>query len=186
LNALKFLRNFYFCHFSKPVADRALYRLLRKTPMKSLVEIGLGNLTRTKRLLEFALDKTPLEELRYAGIDLFEGRSAENPGVPLKQAHKQLKPLGIRVQLLPGDPLSALARSANALTKTDLLIVSADVDADSLAKAWFYVPRMLHDQSIVLVEERGETPEKAQFRQLKRLEIEQLASGAARTMRRAA
>jgi hypothetical protein len=45
---------------------------------------------------------------------------------------------------------------------------------------------MLHDQSIVLVEERGETPEKAQFRQLKRLEIEQLASGAARTMRRAA
>ncbi len=186
MNALKFLRNFYLCHFSKPVANRALYRLLRTTKVQSIVEIGLADLSRTHRLLELVLEKTPAEEVRYAGVDLFEGRSAECPGVTLKQAHKQLKALGLRVQLLPGDPLSALARGANALTKTDLLIVSADVAGESLAKAWFYVPRMLHDRSCVLVEERGATPAESQFRQLRPLEVEQLASAAARTMRRAA
>src|SRR5690606_32958982 len=116
LNLLKFLRNFYLGYFSKPVANRALYRLLRTTTVRSVVEIGLSDLARTRRLLELALDKTSVEELRYAGVDLFEGRSADSPGVPPKQAHKQLKPLGIRVQLLPGDPFSALGRGANART----------------------------------------------------------------------
>ena len=58
LNAFKFLRNVYLCYFSKPVADRALYRLLRKRSVKSIVEIGVGQLQRTARLLELAFAGT--------------------------------------------------------------------------------------------------------------------------------
>ena len=186
LNAFKFLRNVYLCHFSKPVADRALYRLLRKRSVKSIVEIGVGQLQRTARLLELALQQTAVEDLKYAGIDLFEARDAAASGVGLKQAHKDLKPLVGKLQLIPGDVFSALARSANSLTKTDLLIISADVDADALTKAWFYVPRMLHDSSQVFLQEPSAKQGETQFRLLKRLEIEQLASTAARSMRRAA
>ncbi len=186
MNAFKFVRHTYLCYFSQPVADRVLYRLLRKTAVTSIVEIGLGQLGRTRRLLELAAEKTPLEALKYAGIDLFESRAAERVGVDLKVAHKELKPVCGKLQLIPGDPFSALARSANSLTKTDLIVISHDLDADSLAKAWFYLPRMLHDRSLVYREETGKKPGETIFRPLPRLEIEQLASTAARGMRRAA
>ena len=58
-----------------------------------------------------------------------------------------------KIQVIPGDPLSALARSANGLQSTDLLVIAADQDTQSLANAWFYVPRMLHDKSLVLLED---------------------------------
>jgi hypothetical protein len=135
-------------------------------------------------LLELALQTTAAEELKYAGLDLFEARAESATGISLKQAHKELKPLGIKVQLVPGDAFSALARSANSLTNSDFIIIGHDVDADSLAKAWFYLPRMLHDGSQVFLEELIEG--ELRIRALKRLEIEQFASSAARSMRRAA
>jgi hypothetical protein len=180
------LRRAYLCHFSQPAADRALYQALAKSPASSIVEIGLGNLARTRRLLALAAEKSPVEGLRYAGIDLFESRQGPQAGVSLKTAHKELKSLAAKVQLVPGDPFSALARAANGLLRTDLVIVSAIHDAESLERAWFYLPRMLHDGSRVFVEEAGAKPGATAFRLLKRLEIEQLASGAARRMRRAA
>ncbi|HTN77901.1 MAG TPA: hypothetical protein VL096_21735 [Pirellulaceae bacterium] len=154
--------------------------------MQTIVEVGVGQLGRSRKMLEFAAEKSPLENLKFAGIDLFESRVDTASGVELKAAHRELKPLCGKLQLIPGDVYSALARSANSLTKTDLLIFSAGLDADSLAKAWFYVPRMLHDQSLVFLEEPTAKAGETQFRQLKRLEIEQFASTAAKSMRRAA
>lgn len=186
MNAFKFFRNVYLCHFSQPAANRALYRVLRKRRVHSIVELGVGRLERTRRLLELAVQQAPVEELKYAGIDLFEARDAASPGVALKQAHKDLKPLVGKLQLVPGDAFGGLARSANSLTKTDLVVISAEVDREALAKAWFYVPRMLHDSSQVFIEEPGAKPGETHFRLLTRVEIEQLASTAARSMRRAA
>ena len=36
---------------------------------------------------------------------------------------------------------------------TDLLVIGADQDETSLKQAWFYVPRMLQDNSIVVIED---------------------------------
>jgi hypothetical protein len=182
LNAFKILRNLYLCHFSQPPANRALYKLLRKRAVKSIVEIGLGRLERTARLIELAVQQTPADQLKYAGIDPFEGRAEGTPGLSLKEAHKLLKPCGIRVELVPGDPTSGLARRANALMRTDLLLISAE--AGDLGTGWFYVPRMLRDGSQVFVEEAGEKG--SHWRELTRLEIEQRAAAASKSMRRAA
>lgn len=186
MNAFKLLRTIYLCHFSKPVADRELYRTARKQKITSIVEIGLGQMARTRRLLEMVAEKTPLEQVRFAGVDLFEARDPSLPGVALKQAHNELRPLVGKLQLVPGDVFSALARSANSLAGSDLVIIGSAADAGALAKAWFYLPRMLHDRSIVYLEEPGENGSASRFRLLKRLEIEQLASTAARSLRRAA
>jgi hypothetical protein len=186
LNVFTFFRHVYLGHFSQPVADRALYRAIMKAPAASIVEVGVGSLARTKRLLALTAEKTSLPELKYAGIDLFESRPPEQPGISLKSAHKELKSLAGKVQLIPGDPFSALARAANSLLRTDIVIVCAIQDSASLTKAWFYVPRMLHDNSRVFVEEAGQKPGETKFRLLARLELERLASDAARSMRRAA
>ena len=79
----------------------------------------------------------------YTAIDQFESRGESQPRLSLKEAFHVLRPTGVKLQLVPGDPLSALSRIANSLAGTDLLLIAADQDRQSLAQAWKYVPRML-------------------------------------------
>jgi hypothetical protein len=112
--------------------------------------------------------------VQYTGIDLFEARPVGQLGLSLKQAHRALSRSEARVRLIPGDPVTALARSANTLVATDLLIIHADQDAMSLQRAWFYVPRMLHTASVVLWQE-GSVHNHGRFRTVPPREIERLA-----------
>jgi hypothetical protein len=151
------LRLLYLSHLSQPAADRPVYRAVRQTPVRSIVELGLGTGQRALRMIEVATLNHPIERISYTGIDLFEARGpSDGPGLPLKEAHRLLKATGARIRLVPGDPWSALSRTANTLTGIDLVIVGADQDPDSLARAWFFLPRMLHENSKVLHAYRGE------------------------------
>ncbi|MCE9605613.1 MAG: class I SAM-dependent methyltransferase [Planctomycetia bacterium] len=149
-----FLRSLYLRYFSQPKADRAVYKLLKKQPVRKFLELGIGTGERTLRVLEHC---PASDETSYTGIDLFEARqNGDGAGLSLKAAHKLLAASGAKVRLVPGDPFGALSRSANAIGKQDLVIISADQDRESLAKAWFYVPRMLHETTTVLLEEKSE------------------------------
>jgi len=156
----RWLRAFYLGYFSQPRGLRPLYRLLRKRakpgrknpggPICKITELGVGPAERTLRMLELcpADDRT-----QYVGIDLFEARqNGDGPGLKLKEAHQRLAGTGVKVKLIPGDPYSALARSANSLGGQDLILIGADQDRTALAKAWFYVPRMMHEQTVVFEE----------------------------------
>lgn len=113
--------------------------------------MGVG--CRAARMIETARAFAAPGAVRYTGIDPFEARSsADGPGVTLKLAHRLLKSTGARVQLLPGGPWEVLARRANALGKVDLIVVSSRLDPAELARAWFYVPRLLHAETVVLAE----------------------------------
>ncbi len=104
----------------------------------------MGDASRALRMIGVAGRYHPTEELRYVGVDLFEARTAKaGPRVSLKDAHCLLRGTGIRCHLVPGDPLQALARSANSLPGNELVLISAADDAESLERAWFYLPRML-------------------------------------------
>jgi len=145
--------------------------------------MGLGFGQRALRMIEMASRACPDEPVRYVGVDLFEMRTAaDGPGVTLKMAHRLLKASGAKIQLLPGDPFSALARSANSLPKIDLVVVSSRWDAANLAPAWFYVPRLLHDDSRVFVETQ-QAEGKPSMRLVSPDEVRALAGSA---MRRAA
>jgi len=136
-------------------------------------------------MIELAALHSSPGRIRYTGIDRFEARtSSEGPGLCVKGAHRLLRRTGARVQLLPGDPFSVLARAANNLTGSDLLVISAGLDPRSLARAWFYVPRMLAEGSCVLVEERSGPEGELSFRRMTPDEIDRLARAA--TLRRAA
>jgi predicted O-methyltransferase YrrM len=180
LPAASRLKQLYLAYLSKPASDRLLYQTIRRERCRQIVEIGMGSGQRAVRMLDLAVCHHPVEELRYAAIDLFEARTGA-AGLKLKEAHCLLKGRSAKVHLLPGDPLSALARAANTLGETDLLIVSHDQDSQSMAQAWFYVPRMLHAKSIVLVE----TLEQSTARWM-RLSTAQIESMAKRPVRRAA
>jgi hypothetical protein len=119
------------------------------------LEIGIGDLTQTLRMVGLAARWTPGEAVRYAAIDLFEARSGGEK-LTLKDAHRQFKAAGAVAQLIPGEPARALAAAANSLGKVDVVIIGAEQSEAALEGAWFYLPRILQAGSVVLRETRNE------------------------------
>jgi len=184
VSVARLLRTLYLLYFSRPASNRTLYKAIRAKPVRSIVELGIDLGGRTERILEIAGWRS--ESLRYTGIDLFEARTGGEGGSSLKDTFAKLRVPGVRVQLVPGDPYTALTRVANALTGTDLLLIAANQDQESLARAWSWIPRMLTPSSLVFVETCGASGGETNWRQVKLDEVQRLASAAARAQRRAA
>lgn len=170
------LRLFYLLHLANPATDRLIYRAVFESHARSLMEIGLKQCQRALRLIEVAAMASPISAIRYVGVDPFELREPQTaPGYCLKDAYRLLRRTQAQIQLLPGDPLTALARMANWLKPVELLVVSAGVDPRSMAAAWFYIPRILRHNSLVFQEIRIPGGDRVELRQLARSEIERLA-----------
>jgi Fructose-1,6-bisphosphatase/sedoheptulose 1,7-bisphosphatase and related proteins len=190
LSVVRLIRSSYLFYFAQPAADRALYWAIKRKPIRTIVELGIGMGQaanyRTERLLEVASWRRDCLPLAYTAIDLFESRPADQPRITLKAAFHDLRATGVKARLVPGDPYAALVRTANSLTGTDLLIVPAEVDQDSLAQAWRFVPRMIHAQTLVFQQDAASELGKASWRQLSYDEVLRLAEVAQRAIRRAA
>jgi len=131
-------------------------------------------------MIEVARRHAPPGEIHYTGLDLFEARtSADGPGMTLKLAHRHLGTTGARIRLVPGNPFSALARIANVLGPLDIIVVSSGLEPRSLFKAWFYVPRLLHERSRVFLQERQPGDVSCTTRPVDRSEIAAFAASAA-------
>ena len=165
----------YLRFFSNPKIERQLYAWIAKNKPSSIVEFGLGDATRAIRLIEVA-QRCSKERISYCGIDMFE-MSKDAGQLPLREAHKKLNKTGAHIRLLPGDPLSSLARSANAMQEVDLFVSTLSTAA--LSEAWFYVPRMLTAKS------RFFLIDGTSMKHLNQAEVEHLAR-TARSQRKAA
>jgi hypothetical protein len=183
LSTLSLVWSIYYRYFSKPAFNRPVYRAIHKHHVRKIVEIGVGTGHRAARMIEVARLASPGTDVRYVGMDRFEDRTkSDGSGLSLKAAHQLLRGAGAAIQLIPGPPAETLMRTANSLGKVDLLIVPAALDAPSMGRFWFFVPRMLHERSVVFVEQPGEGGQ-PQLVLKPRHEIDQLA---AVTCRRAA
>ncbi|PQO48174.1 hypothetical protein [Blastopirellula marina] len=146
------LQNLLSSWFSKPDHQREIYDWIREhAPVVKIVEIGLGNAKRAQELIEFSQKHSGGQRIEFLGIDMYEARTTGD-GIPLKTAHKTLNATGAKVQLVPGDGAMALPRVANAFRGVQLMIISADQDADSLRQGLSWIPRMLTEESVVLWE----------------------------------
>jgi hypothetical protein len=163
----------YFClaRFGKPAQDRSIYKAIRNHKVQSIVEIGLGDGSRAETMLRVAKKFSITNGLRYTGVDLFEGREDEQSPLALREMHKRLSSSGAKVQLVPGDMGSSLSRIANSHVRTDLIVISAGQDAETIADCWFYFPRMLHAGSQFLIQETAD----GGFKTISRLEIEKMS-----------
>lgn len=147
-------QTFWLTRLSKPAAERVLYKHVLRTRPARILEIGLGTLVRTERLLRTAggLSATPVH---YVGLDRFEGRSpSDPPGVSLKDAHRRLHALG-KVQLVPGNADTSLARLCNHLGHFDCVLISADTDERHLERCWFFLQRLIRVDTAVFFEQRA-------------------------------
>jgi hypothetical protein len=178
LSILNSANSLYLCYLSKPAADRAVYRAIHRGALRKLVELGVGTGGRALRMIDTAAARSPLADVQYTGLDLFEARStADGPGMSLKTAYRTLYATRARIRLVPGDPWDELVRTANSLGKIDLLLISAGLEMPD-ARAWWFVLRLLHEQTRICIEERS--PDGTAIMRWKTpAEIQQLASAGA-------
>jgi len=171
MKPLSALRLLQWTKLSKPACDRAIYQKIKQLRARSIVEIGLGDGVRAERIVQIAQKFGPGETVKYTGIDLFDGRSEDQPPLKLIEMHKRLSSMGIKPQLVPGTVASSIQRIANSHTRTDLMIVSAGFDATELEASWFFVPRMLCAGSFLMLQNQAN----GAFETMSRLQIERLA-----------
>ncbi len=165
------IRRLWLARLSKPAAERVVHRhVLRRSPTR-ILELGLGRLVRTERML---LAASATGNVQYVGLDRFEGRLATDPpGVSLKDAHRRLNRLG-RVQLVPGNIDTSLARLCNHLGTFDLVVISADNDERHLERCWFFLQRVTTAATTVFLENRDGTA--ARWATLPKARIDELAA----------
>ena len=115
------------------MSDRALYRAIQRHRWQRILEIGVGSGRRALRMLDVASQPPPERGSVLRRHRPVRSATGGRPGLSLKEAHCQFKARQFKAQLLPGDPYAALARAANALRNIDLVVISADQNAASLA-----------------------------------------------------
>jgi len=170
MGRLGFLRSLWLTRLSKPAGERTLYRHALRQPPARILELGVGTLARTERLLEVAAAAMPKADLTYVGLDRFESRGpSDPPGVSLKQAHQRLRGRA-RVQLVPGNVDTALARVCNHLGVFDLVLIAADNDERHLSRCWFFLQRITGPGTVVFIERA------AAWTELPKAKIDELAA----------
>lgn len=167
------LRYLQWVMFSKPVADRGVYRLIKRNKVRSIVEIGLEDGQRCQRMIQLAQKFGAGSSVKYTGVDLFDGRGEDKRPLKLIEVHKRLSALGVKPQLVPGDLAYAIRKISNSHTRTDLVILSAGFDTVAMDAHWSFIPRMLHAGSSFLIQNKPA----GSFQHLSRLAIEKRAGG---------
>ncbi|HBE72185.1 MAG TPA: hypothetical protein DDW52_28965 [Planctomycetaceae bacterium] len=156
---MSWLQKIYWNHFGKPVSERALFAALLAGPFDSVLEVGVGNGDRLRRIAKL-LQSSSGDSVRYIGTDPFESSSDDRPHLTLKAAHRLASQLGLRASLLPGDAPGALPRVAHKFGPSELVIIDGGIDpADPLSgPVGSWLLRVTDETSVVLVcQEAGET-----------------------------
>lgn len=149
---LGWVRRMWLTRFSKPAADRPLYRHLLAAAPGRIIEIGIESLDRTEKMLRVAAAAGTADTIHYVGLDRFEGRLPTEPaGATLKQAHQKLHRLA-KVQLVPGNADTSLARLCNHLGVFDLVVIAGVTDERHLERSWFFIQRITSAKTVILRE----------------------------------
>ena len=175
------LKRLYWVYFSKPKSSRTLYRAVRDLRATRIVEFGITDPDRSLKLIQMAVGMHKSNaQVSYTAIDLFDARSNDQTPLTIKQAHRYFGSSGAKVQFVPGSMSEGLARTANTLLGTDLVIFSNDAAAPDDSRLWFFLPRLLHAKSCVLqAQDEGEDREPS-FCKITHPEIAQRAASHAR------
>jgi hypothetical protein len=163
------LQKIYWTRFAKPIEERELFKQLISRPISSILEIGVGDGQRMRRLANLVQPSAGCEQVRYIGTDEFESAQDSQRHLSLKQAHQLASQLGFKASLIPGDSHSAIPRVAHKLGASDLLIIEGGIDpAQPLASTLgTWLNRLAHSDSVVLAcQEQGQPLQLVDLQQL--------------------
>ncbi len=158
MNRLSWLQKVYWTRFGKPLQERCLFKQLVEHPISSVLEIGVGDGQRMRRIAKLVQLSSGCDTLRYIGIDEFESAGDGRRHLSLKQAHQLVSQQRFKASLIPGDHRAAIPRVAHKMGASDLIIIDGGLNPEEphsgLIGTW--LNRLAHDESTVLAcEETG-------------------------------
>lgn len=173
--AANWFRYVYLAHFASPKGNRQLFHTIKRERVCRIVEIGIGDLARAEALIQVAQRFAGDKKVWYTGFDMFEARPTGQTRIALKDAYCRLRATEANIRLVPGVPRMSLSSAANAHQNTDLVIVGSAFSDVDIQGGWHYVPRMLHDRSVILSEQRT-TDGQVSYTPISRAQIAELAA----------
>lgn len=173
--AANWFRYAYLAHFASPKGNRQLFRAIKREQVCRIVEIGIGDLDRAETLIQVAQRFAGDKKVWYTGFDMFEARPTGQAAIALKEAYCRLRATDANIRLVPGVPRMSLPSAANAHQNTDMVILGASFGEVDIQGGWHYVPRMLHERSVVLSERRT-TDGQVSFTPISRSQIAEWAA----------
>jgi hypothetical protein len=152
MSLARFWSSFKTMNLSQPAGDRPLYRAVLRRQISSVLEVGVGDGSRSARLVPWIRQQADVETIRYAAIDRFEMEGPDH--ISLKQFHAQLGRLGVKPLPIPdtGQLAAALARVAHTIGTVDLAIFDCRGDALNQPAIMAILPRVVREDSLVLVQ----------------------------------
>ncbi len=178
-----FLKYCQLAWLSGPASDRGIFRRMAKTRPRNILEIGLGLGVRSLRMFQVAGRYCAANEIRFIGIDLFEGRGPGAASLPLKNAYKLLRSQGVQVRLVPGEPAVALQLTSQTLTNIDLIVIDSDITDNDLVPAWKWMQRIMHGDTVVMRQRSGQSGQPCEEFDLS--DVKRFAGGSGRAVRAA-
>ena len=152
MSRLSWLQKIYWKHFAKPVAERALFRQLIEKSIGSVLEVGIGDGQRMRRIAKLWRQSSDRQCLRYIGTDEFEAAIEVGRHLRLKQAHQIATALKLKATLIPGDVESAIPRVVHKMGTADLIVADGHLDpqhpSEGILGSW--LQHLTHDATIVL------------------------------------
>ena len=136
--------------------DPQLRKLLPASQVSKVLEIFVGDGSRTCSALETLAATQPLEHLSYAVIDHFEATpppAEAHPGVSVKELHRRVRQIDAQVRVIPGSIESGLQRVAWTIGTVDLVLIGVKEEAWMNPIARERLRRVCHPQTTVLVHE---------------------------------
>lgn len=141
-----------------------LYSYIKTSQPAKILEIGLWNGNRAKKMIETAIQYSNAKDIHYYGFDLFESlpedehnyEHAKKP-LTLEQIKNKLQETGANITLFKGNTNDTLASSVTSLPPMDFIFIDGGHSLETIDNDWNYCSKLMHAQTIVIFDDYWET-----------------------------
>ncbi|MCC7380675.1 MAG: class I SAM-dependent methyltransferase [Deltaproteobacteria bacterium] len=152
--------------FNKARRYQHLERIVHEIQPRRLMEIGCFRGENGRRMIDAALAHHPASEIEFFGFDLFEWLDEEKLEAevskrppPLAEVRARLEGSGAKIRLVQGDTTETLPRLRAELPRMDLVFIDGGHSLATIASDWQNVEPLLHERSVVILDDYWETAE---------------------------
>lgn len=137
-----------------------LYKEIRATKARRILEIGTWNGDRGVKMIGVASESALPGAVEYYGFDLFEElerarfESEISKWPPtMREAEEKLRATGAHVQLFKGDTLVSLPAAALTLPKMDFIYIDGGHSLETIQNDWDNASKLMHEKTVVLFDD---------------------------------
>ena len=150
---------FFYMLLKGPKRYKHLYKSIKFLKANTLLEIGVWNGDRAKKMIEVA-KKYNEGTIRYYGFDLFEDLSKdqylkEMSKIPPTKEYVQNKLTleGVEVHLFSGNTLDTLPKEINEMPTMDFVFIDGGHSNETILNDWIYCSKLIGPKSVVIFDD---------------------------------